>query len=365
MLLWGTGFDLMKLSTNASAAFAQLGWYGLPGGPAPAKMRILNTNTAFGYGNALEMDNTSVASEQTQASYLLKNGVTATEWRQGARMYVPSGQNYMKPFIGIGKTGTCLMSVMFSDFGQIELWLGRPHKSLGTLLATSDPGTYLEDTWNYLELGGLLINTTAGYVTVRLNTVEVIAVVSTITSAGSFSLDSFMVGFGEDSTIGVTTTGVLWDDMYIVDTSGPDNNDWLGNIRVQGLVPDAPGASTDWTPFGAATNWQAASNTDIDDTKYVFSGTATDHDLYNVTPLINTPQVFGVQITGFYRQDDATQRSVANTIQSNGVDAEGVEFFTPGNYAAATDMWESDPDTSDPWLYPAVNLLQIGPLVKS
>lgn len=364
-LLWGTGLDLMKLSTDASPAFAQLGWYGLPGGPAPARMRVVNTNTAFGYGNALEMDNNSVADEQTQASYLLKYGKIATEWRQGARMYVPSGQNYMKPFIGIGNTGVCLMSAMFSSFGQIELWLGRPHKALGTLLATSEPGAYLEDAWNYFELGGLLTNTSGGYVTVRLNTVQVISVVSTITQPTGLPLNSYMVGFGEDAVSGTTTTNVLWDDMYINDTSGPDNNSWLGNTRVQGLVPDGAGASTQWTPFGAATNWEAASNPDINDTKYVFDGTPTHHDLYTITPLVNTPQVFGVQVTGFYRQDDATQRSVANTIQSNSVDAEGGEFFTPANYAASTDMWEQDPDTDDPWLYPAVNNLQIGPLVKS
>jgi hypothetical protein len=130
-------------------------------------------------------------------------------------------------------------------------------------------------------------------------------------------------------------------------------------------VPNAAGASTDWTPFGAATNWEAASNADIDDTKYVYGTTPGDYDLYEVTPLINTPTVFGVQVTGYYRQDDATQRSVKNVIYSGTTLDEGIEYFTNADYAATTDMWEEDPDTNDPWLYADVNNVQIGPKVES
>ena len=90
-----------------------------------------------------------------------------------------------------------------------------------------------------------------------------------------------------------------------------------------------------------------------------------DQDKYTIEPMVNTPEVFGVQVTGLYRQNDATQRSVANVIDSNGTEAEGQEYFTPGNYAASIDQFEVDPDTGISWLPSAVNALLVGPKVKS
>lgn len=366
MLIWGTGMGGMVLSSNARAAFAQLGWYGLPGGPAPAAMRVLNTNP-YG-GNTLELDGSSVSGNQTQASKLLPNGATAQTFFIGARMYVPSGMGLLLgPGIAVGHTGTMQLSLAMRDFGQIELWQGRKHYSGAVLLATSDPGAYLEDTWNYIELSGFLSNTSAGHAEVRVNTKVVISVVSAITNlvAANAPANSYMVFEQEDPGAGFSFSNCQWTDCYFNDDQGGKNNSYIGNVRVPALITAGAGASTQFTPFGAGTNWQAAQNTAIDDTKYVFDITVGDLDLYTITPLLNSPAIFGVQVTGFYRQDDATQRSAANVILSNATQAQGNDFFMGANYAAQTDMFENDPDTGTTWLYTAVNAMQMGPKVTS
>lgn len=366
-LRWGTGFDLMRTETDARDQFAQLGWYELPGGPIAANLTIADdpTDSAFGYGKVLKFGNTNVSGNDTQANYLLKNGVEMVEWYQGARVIVNSALVQTKPFLGIGRTGETLISAAFKEYGQIELWRGREDYPGAVLLATSNPGSYLNDVWLYFEIGGLLATDTTGWVTVRVNTVPVISLVTSITNPGGANLNSVVLGYFYEDQTGVGNVRAWWDDLYICDEQGMENNTFLGNIRVQGLKPNAAGASTTWTPFGAMTNWEAASNEDIDDTKYVYSLTPGDYDLYEIEPLVNTPAVFGVQVTGFYRQDDATQRSVKNVIFSGATQDEGVEFFTNSDYAASTDMWENDPDTGNLWLYPDVNNVQIGPKVET
>lgn len=366
-LRWGTGFDLMKTSTNARDAFAQLGWYGMPGGSLQAPLIIVDDpdEMAFKYGKCLLFGNTNVSEDQTQASYLLKHGVTMDEWYQGARVRVTSAAAQTRPFIGVGRTGTAMITVAFNDFGQIECWLGRQGYPGAVLLATSNPGSYVNDVWFYVEVGGKLTTDATGWVIVRVNTEEVIHVVATVTNAGGLELNSFMLGYLDDDTTGQASVRAYWDDMYICDELGADNNTFLGNIRVQGLRPNNAGASTTWSPYGAVNNWEAANNEDIDDTSYVFSTTPGDYDLYEIEPLVNSPAVFGVQVTGFYMQDDATQRSVKNVIYSATTLDEGAEYFTNAFFTATTDMWEEDPATNDPWLYAAVNNLQIGPKVES
>lgn len=363
MLIWGTGFNGMKVANNQAAAFAQLGWYGLPGGPLSASMNILSTGR-FG-SNCLNMVNSNVSGLETQASYLFKGAYQFGEGFTGMALYVPSGEDTnSQPFFGFGMTGVCQVCAVFKAFGVIELWRGRPGKAGATLLATSPAGSYLTNTWNYVELGGLLAISAAGYFKVRVNTVEVISVVSTHTSIG-VTCNSWMYGYARDNPTGVGGGGALLCAVYVTDTAGVDNTSWLGNVDVPSQMPAGAGSSTDWSVTGAASNWQGASNQNIDDTKYVYTPTINDLDQYTITPLLNAPAVFGVQVTGFYRQDAATQRSAANVITSGGTQDQGADFFMGGNYAAQTDMWERDPDTALPWIYTAVNTLEIGPKVTS
>lgn len=363
MLIWGTGFNGMKVANNQAAAFAQLGWYGLPGGPLPASMDIV-TGGRFG-SNCLALRNSNVSGLETQASKLFPGALAVTTVYEGLALYIPAGEDAnSQPFIGVGLTGVCEICAVFKTFGQIELWRSRPGKAGATLLATSPPGSYLTNTWNYIEIGGLLSLTSTGHFKVRVNTIDVINLIATQTSL-STTANSLMIGYARDNPTGVGGQGALWGAIYAADDTGALNNTFLGNIDVPALFPAGPGSSTMWGHTGAASNWQAALNVNIDDTKYVFTPTVNDLDQYTITPLINSPQIFGVQVTGFYRQDAATQRSAANVITSGGTQAQGDDFYMGGNYAAQTDLWEEDPDTSLPWVYTAVNLLEIGPKVTS
>lgn len=369
MLLYGTGFDWMPTTQGNSFPasrnlFGQLGYYGLPGGPAPTDPQISATSFRFA-GKSLTIPGSSTSGRQIQMSYLIPLGVTPTTWYQGAAMYVGASDDGLGMFIGVGNTGVALMTVAMKPFGVVELWLGREGKTLGTKLASSPAGAYRADTWNYVEMSGFLVNSTAGHVQVRINTVPVISMVSTITQPTGLSLNSYMFGYNNDVGAGGGAINCFWDDVYLCDNQGADNNTYLGNVRVRSQVAASAGASTQYTPFPSAPNWQRASNLAVDDSAYVFDNTTGHFDLYNVTPIAASPQVFGVFILGAYRQNDATQRSASNTLKSGATTVDGAQYFTPGNYAFSIDCFERDPNTASPWVYTDVNLIQIGPKTRS
>ena len=205
--------------------------------------------------------------------------------------------------------------------------------------------------WQFIEVYGV-ISATNGAVTVRVNEIVVLALVSSGTArSGSTGVDQ--INFGQNT--------VVVDDFYICDSSGTSLNGFLGNTRVPAQVPTGIGASTQWTPTGSASaNWQLASNPYMDDSSYVSSGTPGAIDLYTLTPVANAPQILAAQSTIVTRRDDSGQRQVQSVIQSGSARATGAVVNTNGSYAAHTDIFPTDPNTGGSWSYQAVNALQVG-----
>ncbi len=155
------------------------------------------------------------------------------------------------------------------------------------------------------------------------------------------------------------------DDLRYHDSAGSLNNTWLGTTRIQGgCIPAGNGGVADFTRsnLGLA-NWQNIANTSVDDTLYLYDGAAGDVNLSTIAPLVNAPLVFWIGVTGFYRQDDATQITAKNRIVSGSATLDGAAFLTAQTYSADMDILETDPATGVQFTGPAVYALQVGPLV--
>ncbi len=207
--------------------------------------------------------------------------------------------------------------------------------------------------WQFIEVYGV-ISPTNGAVTVRVNEIVVLALVSSNTAhTTSTGVDQISFGTGANN--------VIVDDFYICDSSGTALNGFLGNTRVPAQVPAGVGASTGWTPTGSASaNWQLVSNPYMDDSSYVSSGTPGTLDLYTLTPVANAPQILATQSIVVARQDDSGQRQVQSVIQSGSARATGAVVNTNGSFAGHTDIFPTDPSTGGSWSYQAVNALQVG-----
>ena len=312
----------------------------------------------YGYGNRLQWGGFTVGN-----SFLLRsigsNNSAGGFVSQG--MFVDVS-NTTVPTIGVydGVNNYPLITVAFTANGVIRVYKGAGL----ALLGASDVGAYQPGVEFDVECF-IKINSSVGEVEVRVDTNSVIHLTNTNTQPGGNSyFDSVFIGVWNGGAPGPISPNFWVDDFRYYDTAGAINNGFLGTCRVQTSLVSGDGGTLDFTRSNTGlANWQNIANQSIDDSLYLFDPNVGDYNLSIIDPLVNSPTVFWVQVTGFYRQDDATQRYVKNRIVSSGTTADGTAFATPQTYAGHSDVWELDPHTGVVFTGAGVNALQIGPLV--
>jgi hypothetical protein len=348
------GLDEFPSAGDTERLLSAAGWYWFPGF---AIMPIVTTGR-FGYGGCLgySQGNTN------QLPFFVKmTGVSVSHGYMGfAYKFHPSNASPFVTFFDAVNATPCF-SVSFHSLGVIKVWRGFPGTNH---LITSAPGVFTQEEWFYCEVGGI-VDPTGGAVEVRVNTQPVITLASANTDGGGRGLTD-SIGWG---VVGGNVYQFYLDDVYFNDTAGSINNTFLGNVRVKTQLAAGAGASTDLSLSAAsapaATNWQSVLNNNLDDTKYVYSPTVGDDDLYTVQAIVNAPLVHGVQVRGAYRQDDATQRVAHNQLKAGTTTVQGGDHYLNQTYTYYGDIWELNPDTGLGWTGSEVNAIQIGPKVAA
>ena len=357
MLRYSEGFDYAKLndSVNTARVFGALKWFASGGGGIGAF--VISSTTAFGIGRSLQMAGTSGGSGRFATSLI---GTQMKQGFFGCRLYLDSGT------VGLANqviqfrdsiTDTVQFTVRFMQYGVVALYRGT---SAGTLIGHTEEGAFLSDVWFYFELG-FIVDDTGGRLEVRINTVTKAEYEDIDTQV---SANDFVSAFTLGRLVQFTSTTSRCDDIYVTDTVGDRNNGFLGNVIVRGGVPAGAGDSTEWNRSNVSlANWQNASNNEVTDALYVYNDVEDELDLYTVDPIFTSPQIFGISLKGFYRQDDGTQMFANNVLKSGSTVVDGDVIACMSTYGSSVDIFEDDPDTGMAWTPTAANLIQIGPRV--
>jgi len=224
-----------------------------------------------------------------------------------------------------------------------------------TLLTTTASPVLAADTWHYLEVK-VVCHDTAGAYEIRIDNQTVLSGTDVDTRATD---DSRYVMFQFRNYY------QCLDDIYICDTDGTANNDFLGQIVIEGLLPTADGDSSDWTPSSGTDH--AAMVDDIppdDDTFYVESNTENAADLYDYAnlSLITTEPILGLQVNTDVRMNEFPgDIDLYQPVKSGGTTNDG----DPANvamddYEVATRILETDPATGSAWTASGVDGAQFG-----
>lgn len=145
-----------------------------------------------------------------------------------------------------GNDEQCHLEIV-SNSGSFELRLMRG----GTQLAITTEA-FAHAVWHYFELE-VTIHPSTGAYELRHNETPVISG-SGVNTADDASSQADVFAFRFTSN---TTPFLLFDDLYLVDTTGSTNNDFLGDSVVEGCLPNGAGASTQWTnDAGSGSNWE-------------------------------------------------------------------------------------------------------------
>lgn len=228
------------------------------------------------------------------------------------------------------------------------------YNAYNTTIATSD-ALLLNGSWHYLE-AKITIGSSNGALTTYVDGTQDIVVTDKnfgTTNIGGIQLMST-----------ASDNPVYFDDLYALDTSGPAPwNDFLGDCRVETLVPTDAGNSTNWTPNTGA-NYAAVdemSGTYHDsDTTYVESDTVNQIDTYTLGNLSTTTgRIYAVQTNLVAKKTDAGLRQIAPVIRYSGLDYSGSTATLATDYLAYSQIWQQDP-TSSNWSVSKVNNIEVG-----
>ena len=203
----------------------------------------------------------------------------------------------------------------------------------------------------------VFIHASAGTVEVRVNDEVWISATGLNTQA---TANAYVTSVGIAAPGGSSLQ--TFDDFYICDTTGTANTTFLGDIRVQAILPTGAGATTGWTPSAGA-NYQnvdeAAENGDTDYNSTATAGAIDTFAMGNVSP--STGSVKGVQHQPVVRKDDAGTRTVAPIARIGATDhvaGAGVNVNT--TYAPVVVMAETSPATGAAWTIAEVNAAEFG-----
>jgi len=232
----------------------------------------------------------------------------------------------------------------------------------GTPLATSADNVIAFGYYNYIELK-IFIDNSTGYVQLRVNGTEVInePALDTQNSANSTADRIRLQPFSNSGSY-----DMRFDDMYVFDSTGTFNNNFVGECRVETHFPSANGALVEFTPTGAGTNYQCVDETTSnDDTDYTLANTVGARDVYTVAPYTFVGNIYGVQLSVTHRKDDVGNRSVAPLARVSSTLYEGTTDTCLSQYKMSSKIWEKNPDTAAQWSVAEVNAAQFGLIIKA
>jgi len=244
-------------------------------------------------------------------------------------------------------TGAVQAALAISSGGMLQLYRG------GTLLATATTALAI-NTWAYIETK-LTIADSGGVFEARLN--ESVVVTFTGDTKQSSTINTanriYFVGRGSKNAI---------DDLYICDGTGTVNNGYLGDCRVDSLKPVGVGTYAEFTPQGAASNWDCVDEVPYDvDATYNATNVTGKRDSFDCSNLAAIAgAISGVMLSIMARKDDAGSRSLRSLTRVGGADYEGATIPVGTDYRYALQVVEQNPNTSTAWTDTAINGAEFG-----
>lgn len=259
------------------------------------------------------------------------------------------------------RTASTTSQLGVRDSGTVQVEVGRNSTSglleirrNGTVIATGTTPILLNQ-WYYVELKVTIANA-GGSAVLHLNGVE----------EATFSGDTQATANATANEIFLNQAGnvsATWtDDWYACDGTGGSHDDFLGDSKVELLVPTAEGNSSDWTPSAGSDNALMVDETaPDDDATYVSSSTAGHKDTHALSNLsVASGTVHGIQQTLIHRKDDAGSRSIRTVLRAGGTDYTGATVSALDTYSSLSTVRGINPATASPFSIAEVNALEAG-----
>lgn len=249
-----------------------------------------------------------------------------------------------------------------------------------TLLATTNEEFSQNNAvqnWTYFEWKVTVNTGTSGSFSLKWHTHK------SRNNTATWDAANTSINTANQGTAGADRSVLSWDtggtdqisitDIYLLDSAGSVNNDFLGEIYMESIKPDGNGSTLNWVLAGGAANLEDAidepngTQSSTEDDKGVTSDVVGDIELATVSnlSLILTTTIVGVQVRLYGRMDTTGSRNVEffyrKTTGSPAQIGTGVLLaLTSGSMVGAADTLEKDPNTTAAWVIADINAMQLG-----
>ncbi len=230
-------------------------------------------------------------------------------------------------------------------------------RSSSTLGSSGDAGgetfVFFDGVWHYIELK-VVIDASSGSWELRVD--------------GSLSASGTGVNTGTPASLiefGCQRDGQFLDDIYICDGDGSANNDFLGPVFVEGLLPTSDGNSSQWTPSTGTDHFAVIDEnpSDLDGTDSLTTTTQDAKETFGYGNLTGGQSaIFGVQVNTDARKTTINNQDLRNVARSGTTENEDVAVSVTDdvNFATVASVFEQDPDSLSPWTPAGVDNAEFG-----
>ncbi len=245
---------------------------------------------------------------------------------------------------------TRYVSVFITPAGELMVT-----NDLGSTIGRTRPNVISPSIYAYVEIKAVASLT--GAVEIRVNGKTELTLTNVRTAPSNF----VSIGFGF-SAVGVLSDSFLRiDDLYLVNTSGTANNDFLGDCRVDAYMPTSEGVTQQWTPIPAGVHYTTVDENPINESDYLETATSGNIELFGYTDLVNVPlSIFGVQLNTAIRKTDAGMREFNGVAAVSGTNYTGPNIAINDSTIYRPTIWDTNPATSAAWTRAEIDSAQFG-----
>lgn len=314
-------------------------------------------------GKALAFQNTNTFSP-TSILYMLPNDLKGVEVVIGFRYKTSdlftSGTSDIMLIWHETPSGTPQIRLRLdSSTNTVALFRGN------TSLATSSGGVWTENTWHYYEVKLLIASGTGGSFNVRVDDTSVISGSSVNTLQDANIVAQMIQWNGYDSGgADDSDNEAQIDDIYVIDTTGSINNDFLGaDTTVVFKAPTSDGTTNDFTPQTGVDNYAMVDENPASTTDYNDGATNGDIDEYGFDT-VDQAGIYGVKIESHVQVDvEGRERTFRHRCRSGATVGNGADQAVVDD-VNREELFEVDPNTSALWDKDDLNAAEFGVEVR-
>jgi len=272
-----------------------------------------------------------------------------------------TGTNVTNPYVaGLVYAGVPQLGINMSSAGYPQIV-----DNDEDILVTSSSVFCVADRWYYFELVCDL-DGSSGTTSLYVNGELACSYTGPSLFGAATGINELFLGNPEDQWDNVETD---YDDVYVADNSGTENNTRLGDCRIETLYPRST-TTNDFTLTGAASAHEALDDDSAGpdgDTTYASSGTAADRILLGTTDTLSgVPlNIFGVAVSHISRKEGASTLVLDTLISSDSNEDSATGRTLLDAYTTDEGLFELDPDGDVAWTKAQVEALLFGVEVGS